>query len=102
MRVPSNICGRTAGSEAAAQPTRRLRASQQGHREAHAAGPRCFAAPLMIAAVALFIVAADNDPFWRAAWRATHNDEHRLAILLSLFALVFCYADDAACRSRSA
>ena len=43
----------------------------------------------MIAAVALFIVAADNDPLWNAAWRATYNDEHRLAILSTLFALVF-------------
>ena len=46
-------------------------------------------APLLIAAVALFIVAADNDPFWQAAWRATQNDEHRLAILSTLFALIF-------------
>jgi lipid A ethanolaminephosphotransferase len=46
-------------------------------------------APLLIVAVALFIVAADNDPFWRAAWRSTQNDEHRLAILSTLFALVF-------------
>jgi lipid A ethanolaminephosphotransferase len=49
-----------------------------------------FAAPLLIAAVALFIVAADNYTFWQSAWRATLNDEHRLAILWSLFALVFC------------
>jgi lipid A ethanolaminephosphotransferase len=48
------------------------------------------AAPLLIAAVSLFIVAADNDSFWQAAWRATHNDEHRVAILTTLFALVFC------------
>jgi lipid A ethanolaminephosphotransferase len=47
------------------------------------------AAPLLIAAVAVFIVAADNDSFWRAAWRATFDDEHRLAVLWSLFALVF-------------
>jgi lipid A ethanolaminephosphotransferase len=46
-------------------------------------------APLMIAAVALFIVALDNDPLWRAAWRATDNDDHRLAILSTIFALVF-------------
>ena len=46
-------------------------------------------APLLIAAVALFIAAADNDPFWRAAWRATENDDHRLAILSTLFALIF-------------
>lgn len=46
-------------------------------------------APLLIAAVALFIVATDNGTFWRSAWRATLNDEHRLAILWSLFALVF-------------
>jgi lipid A ethanolaminephosphotransferase len=48
------------------------------------------AAPLLIAAVSLFIVAADNDSFWRSAWRATLNDEHRVAILTTLFALVFC------------
>ncbi len=48
-----------------------------------------FSAPLMIAAVALFIVALDNDPLWRAAWRATDNDDHRLAILSTIFALVF-------------
>jgi lipid A ethanolaminephosphotransferase len=45
-------------------------------------------APLLIAAVALFIVAADNGPFWRAALRATQSDEHQLAILATLFALV--------------
>src|SRR5262245_34370293 len=44
---------------------------------------------LLITAVALFIVAADNDPFWQGAWRATQNDEHRLAILSTLFALIF-------------
>jgi lipid A ethanolaminephosphotransferase len=43
----------------------------------------------LIAAVALFIVAADNEPLWRAAWRATNNDDHRPAILATLFALVF-------------
>jgi lipid A ethanolaminephosphotransferase len=43
----------------------------------------------LIGVVALFIVAVDNDPFWRGAWRATENDEHRLAILATLFALVF-------------
>jgi lipid A ethanolaminephosphotransferase len=48
-----------------------------------------FAAPLMIAGVSLFIVLADNNPLWRAAWRATHNDDHRFAILTTLFALVF-------------
>jgi lipid A ethanolaminephosphotransferase len=48
-----------------------------------------FGAPLLIAAVAIFIVAVDNDPFWHAAWRATQNDEHRLAILSTLFALTF-------------
>ena len=46
-------------------------------------------APLLIAAVALFIAATDNNPFWQAAWRATQNDEHRLAILSTLFALIF-------------
>jgi lipid A ethanolaminephosphotransferase len=48
-----------------------------------------FAAPLLIAAVALFIVAADNDSLWRAALRATQNDEHRFGILATLFALAF-------------
>ncbi|HET9483461.1 MAG TPA: phosphoethanolamine transferase domain-containing protein, partial [Xanthomonadales bacterium] len=47
------------------------------------------AAPGLAAAVALFIVAVDNDPFWKTAWRATANDDHRFAILGSLFALVF-------------
>ena len=46
-------------------------------------------APGLAAAVALFIVAVDNDPFWQSAWRATANDEHRVAILWSLFALAF-------------
>jgi lipid A ethanolaminephosphotransferase len=48
------------------------------------------AAPALAAAVALFIVAVDNDSFWRTAWRATANDQHRAAILWSLFAIVFC------------
>lgn len=47
------------------------------------------AAPAVTAAVALFIVAVDNDAFWRNAWRATADDEHRAAILCSLFAIVF-------------
>lgn len=47
------------------------------------------AAPVLAAAVSLFIVAVDNDSFWKSAWRATANDEHRFAILLSLFAIVF-------------
>jgi lipid A ethanolaminephosphotransferase len=47
------------------------------------------AAPLLIAAVALFIVFVDNDTFWRAALRATQSDQHRLAILTTLFALMF-------------
>ena len=46
-------------------------------------------APLLIVAVSLFIVAADNDTFWQAAWRATRDDAHRPAILATLFALVF-------------
>jgi lipid A ethanolaminephosphotransferase len=47
------------------------------------------AAPGLAAAVALFIVAVDNDAFWQTAWRATFNDEHRAAILAALFALTF-------------
>jgi lipid A ethanolaminephosphotransferase len=50
---------------------------------------RLLGAPGLAAIVALFIVAVDNDLFWRTAWRATANDEHRVAILWSLFALVF-------------
>jgi lipid A ethanolaminephosphotransferase len=46
-------------------------------------------APLLIAGVALFIVAADNTTLWGAAWRATHDDAHRLAILATLFVLIF-------------
>src|SRR6188768_3378781 len=55
----------------------------------HAGWRGLFGAPLLIAAVAVFIVAVDNDPFWQGAWRATQNDEHRLAILSTLFALIF-------------
>jgi lipid A ethanolaminephosphotransferase len=47
------------------------------------------AAPGLVTAVAFFIVAVDNDPFWKTAWRATINDEHRVAILWSLFAIAF-------------
>ena len=47
------------------------------------------AAPLLIAAVALFIVAVDNDSLWHATWRATQNDDHRWAILTTIFALAF-------------
>jgi lipid A ethanolaminephosphotransferase len=50
---------------------------------------RLLGAPALAAAVALFIVAVDNDAFWQKAWRATANDEHRAAILWSLFALAF-------------
>jgi len=55
----------------------------------HAGWRGLLGAPLLIAAVALFIIAVDNDPLWQAAWRATQNDEHRLGILATLFALVF-------------
>ena len=51
--------------------------------------PDVLAAPLLIVAVSLFIVAADNDAFWSAPWRATQDDGHRVAILATLFALVF-------------
>ncbi len=47
------------------------------------------AAPALAAAVASFIAAVDNDPFWQNAWRWTASDAHRDAILWSLFALVF-------------
>ena len=46
-------------------------------------------APALAAAVALFIVAVDNDSFWQAAWRWTVSDAHREAILWSLFGLLF-------------
>ena len=49
---------------------------------------RILGAPLLIAAVAVFIVGADNGPFWSAALRATQSDEHRLGILTTLSALV--------------
>ena len=39
-------------------------------------------------AVAVFIVVADNGPFWSAAFRATQSDEHRLGILTTLSALL--------------
>jgi lipid A ethanolaminephosphotransferase len=47
------------------------------------------AAPLVIVAVALFIVAFDNLPLWDTVARDTALDEHRLAIFWSLFAIVF-------------
>jgi lipid A ethanolaminephosphotransferase len=47
-----------------------------------------FGEPLLIVAIAVFILAADNGPFWRGALRATQSDEHRLAILTTLSALV--------------
>jgi lipid A ethanolaminephosphotransferase len=46
-------------------------------------------APLLIISVSLFIIAADNDSLWSEAWRATFNDEHRIAILFSLFMIAF-------------
>ena len=48
------------------------------------------AAPLAIVLVAAFIVALDNDAFWDMALRATTLDEHQVAILLSMFAIMFC------------
>lgn len=44
--------------------------------------------PFLIVAIAVFIVAVDNGPFWRGALNATQSDEHRLAILTTLSALV--------------
>jgi lipid A ethanolaminephosphotransferase len=72
---------RTAASRVSRRPMRAL-LGQAGWREV-------FSAPLLIAGVATFVVAADNATLWHAAWRATHNDEHRLAILATIFALVF-------------
>ena len=46
-------------------------------------------APLLIVVVALFIVVFDNLPMWDSVARATELDEHRLAIVLSLFTIVF-------------
>lgn len=57
-----------------------------------AAPPRLrdlLAGPALAAAVALFIVAVDNDQFWQNAWRWTATDAHRDAILWSLLWLVF-------------
>jgi lipid A ethanolaminephosphotransferase len=47
------------------------------------------ATPLAIALVAAFITTLDNDAFWSAALRATTLDEHQLAILLAMFAIMF-------------
>jgi lipid A ethanolaminephosphotransferase len=47
------------------------------------------AAPLLILGVAAFIVAADNGPFWSAVWDASAGDEHRVAILASMLAILF-------------
>ena len=47
------------------------------------------AAPGLIVAVALFIVAFDNHNLWAAVARATALDEHRQAIFISLFSIVF-------------
>jgi lipid A ethanolaminephosphotransferase len=57
--------------------------------ERHRRGRALLAGPTLVAAVALFIVAVDNDVFWRTAWRATADDAHRAAILCSLFAIAF-------------
>ena len=91
------------------QSKRRLRPPRHPHRGSRgssrhvAAGPRrqrttrwwgIFSAPLLIAAVAIFIVVADNDPLWHAAWRATHDDDHRLAILCDALRTGLRYADD--------
>jgi lipid A ethanolaminephosphotransferase len=46
------------------------------------------AAPLLILGVAAFIVAADNGPFWHAAWSASAGDEHRVAILGSMLTIL--------------
>lgn len=48
------------------------------------------AAPIVILGLAAFIVALDNDAFWGMTLRATALDEHRTAILLSMFAIMFC------------
>jgi lipid A ethanolaminephosphotransferase len=48
------------------------------------------AVPGLIVGVALFIATLQNGPLWRAAADATVLDEHRAAILWSLFAIVFC------------
>jgi lipid A ethanolaminephosphotransferase len=63
-------------------------AAAQGPTPSRARWTDILGAPLLIAAVAVFIVAADNGPFWRGALRATQSDEHRLAILTTLSALV--------------
>lgn len=48
------------------------------------------AAPVAIAAVSLFIVVFDNDPFWKSVLRATMLDDHQGAILLAMFTIMFC------------
>jgi len=48
------------------------------------------AAPVAIAAVSLFIVVFDNDPFWKSVLRATMLDDHQGAISLAMFTIMFC------------
>jgi lipid A ethanolaminephosphotransferase len=48
------------------------------------------AAPIAIALVAAFIAVLDNTAFWNMALHATTLDEHQFAILVSLFAVIFC------------
>ncbi len=65
------------------------RARPRGPTPPRTRGRDLLGAPFLIVAVALFIVAVDNDSLWRVALRATQDDQHRLGILATLFALAF-------------
>lgn len=47
-------------------------------------------APLAIVGVSLFIVLLDNGSFWKSVLEATARDEHRSAIVASMFLILFC------------
>jgi lipid A ethanolaminephosphotransferase len=62
----------------------------QNHKAAAKGRSRFLSAPLAIIAVSLFIVGFDNGVFWREVGAGTLFDEHRIAIVVSLFGIVFC------------
>ncbi|HEX5048055.1 MAG TPA: phosphoethanolamine--lipid A transferase [Gammaproteobacteria bacterium] len=76
----------------------RARAPRSSNHLAPAGGPRPqwralldFAAlPVAIAAVAAFIVVFDNDALWRGVLEQTRLDDHRGAIVVTIFVLVLC------------
>lgn len=68
----------------------RTRSRDDAPATARATLGRRFALPLLIGAVALFVATLQNAPLWKTAMDATLADEHRVAILWSLFAILFC------------